>query len=303
MTEKIVVVAGASGVLGEDIANALLNKPNVQVRILTRPQSVEKLAALKDKGAEIVAIDLEQSSSEQLASALSGAFSLVSALNGGKDIIVGAQTRLLHAARQAGVRRFIPSSFSYNIFGLDDGDNPNTDERREFAKIADSERGEVEVVHILNGAFLDKRIVFGFLGAFDLQKGQALLWGDADAVTDVTTYWDTARFTAEAAVDEAPLPKVLEVAGETLSFNELVNAYEDASGKSLTIVNKGSLDDLDQEIARKRQAEPGNFYAWLPLMYYRGSFGGKGKLKAIANSRYPAIKPETVREYVQREKL
>ncbi|QVK23987.1 NmrA family NAD(P)-binding protein [Shewanella dokdonensis] len=75
MTEKIVVVAGASGVLGEDIANALLNKPNVQVRILTRPQSVEKLAALKDKGAEIVAIDLEQSSSEQLASALSGAFS------------------------------------------------------------------------------------------------------------------------------------------------------------------------------------------------------------------------------------
>lgn len=303
MTEKIVVVAGASGVLGEDIVNALLQKPNVKVRILTRPQSAAKLTAFQDQGAEIVAVNLEHGSSKQLASALAGAFAFVSALNGGHEVIVGAQTRLLQAAKQAGVRRFIPSSFSYNIFGMDDGDNPNTDERREFAKIADRERGTVEVVHILNGAFLDKRIVFGFLGAFDLQQGQALLWGDGDAVTDVTTYWDTARFTAEAAVDESPVPKVLEVAGETLSFNALVKAYEEASGKTITIVNQGSMADLDQEIARRRAAEPDNFYAWLPLMYYRGSFGGKGKLKAIANSRYPNIQPESVREYVRREQL
>jgi len=306
MTEekKIVVLAGATGELGSDIAQALLVKQDVQLRLLVRPQSVGKLVALEDKGAQIVEIDLQQEGNDkELIEALSGAFSFVSALNGGRDIIVDTQSKLLKAARQAKVRRFIPSDFSYNIFGLDDGDNPNSDERRAFAKIADAERGDVEVVHILNGAFLDERIVFGFLGAFDLEKGQALLWGDGDAVTDVTSYRDTGRYTAEVAVDNANVPAVFEVAGETLSFAQLVSAYEDASGKSLTVVNKGSYADLDREIEARMKAEPDNFYAWLPLMYYRGSFGGKGKLHAIANDRYPSIVPETVRDYVRREKL
>ncbi|QEW20466.1 hypothetical protein LA6_002664 [Marinibacterium anthonyi] len=38
-------------------------------------------------------------------------------------------------------------------------------------------------------------------------------------------------------------------------------------------------------------------------MYYRGSFGGKGKLHAIANSRYPEVIPEAIRDYVKRENL
>ena len=88
-----------------------------------------------------------------------------------------------------------------------------------------------------------------------------------------------------------------------MTFNALVKAYELASGKSITIMKKGNLDDLDREIAQRLKSEPDNFYAWLPLMYYRGSFGGKGKLHAIANSRYPAIKPESVVEYVRREGL
>ncbi|WP_146211491.1 hypothetical protein [Mangrovibacter plantisponsor] len=181
--------------------------------------------------------------------------------------------------------------------------NPNTDERRTFARVAETERGSVEVVHILNGAFLDKRIVFGFLGAFDLQTQEAFLWGDGDAITDVTTYRDTGLYTAEVAIDEEIVPPVFEIAGETLTFDELVRAYEDASGNTLTIVKKGSYADLDKEIAARRKAEPNNFYAWLPLMYYRGSFGGKGKLHSLANERYPMIKPESVRDYIHRDKL
>ncbi|KAF0809134.1 hypothetical protein A167_02048 [Alcanivorax sp. S71-1-4] len=68
-------------------------------------------------------------------------------------------------------------------------------------------------------------------------------------------------------------------------------------------MKKGSLDDLDQEIAQRLASGPDNFYAWLPLMYYCGSFGGKGRLHTIANSRCPAIKPESAGEYVRRERL
>lgn len=188
----------------------------------------------------------------------------------------------------------------HNIFSLDDGENINTDDRLAFAREAEAARGTVEVVHINIGAFLDRRVLFGFLGAFDLEVGQAYLWGDGHAAMDFTTYEDTTRFTAEVALDEEQVPAVFEVAGDTLTFHELVKAYEETSGKSITVVQKGSLADLDREIERRRQAEPQNVFAWLPLMYWRGMLSGKGKLLAIANDRYPSIRPLTVRDYVRR---
>lgn len=306
MTEKnkIVVLAGATGNLGSLIAHALLDKPGVRLRVVVRPASAQKLADLRGKGVEVVEIDLDdETQDEKLATALNGAFSVVSAIQSGPDVIVGAQLRLIEASRRAKVRRFIPSSFSYNIFGLGDGENISTDDRRAFAREAEKTRGDVEVVHVNIGAFLDRRVLFGFLGAFDLDAGEAFLWGDGQTAMDFTTYEDTARFTAEVAVDEGQVPFVFEVAGDTLTFYELVKAYEEASGKSITVVRKGSLADLDREIDQRRRAEPQNVYGWLPLMYWRGMLSGKGKLHAIANDRYPSIQPLTVRDYVRREGL
>ena len=70
---------------------------------------------------------------------------------------------------------------------------------------------------------------------------------------DFTTYEDTARFTAEAAVDRGPLPAEFNVAGDTLDFHELIRPYEDASGKSLTVVQMGSVDDMGAEISRRQR--------------------------------------------------
>jgi nucleoside-diphosphate-sugar epimerase len=301
---KIVFLAGASGNLGSLIANALLDKPGVTLRALVRSGSRQKVASLSARGAEIVEVDLDgPNGSEALSRALSGAFSVVSALQGGPDVIVDAQARLLEAAKRAGVRRFIPSDFSYNVFGVSDGDNVATDMRRAFARHADEARGSVEVIHVQNGCFLDRGVLFGFLGAIDLASRKAFLWGEGKAKMDFTTYEDTARFTAEAAVDPEPLPSEFNVAGETLDFHELVRAYEDASGKKLTVVQMGSLDDISAEISRRQQAEPQNIFAYLPLMYWRAMLSGKGKLGPLVNARYSNIHPLTVRDYVRRESL
>ncbi|MEW5423577.1 NmrA family NAD(P)-binding protein [Amorphus sp. 3PC139-8] len=301
---KVVVLAGATGDLGSLIAGLLLEKPGVRLRVLVRPESMAKVATLREQGVEIVEVDLARPDQERLLDeAVSGAFCVISAIQGGPDIIVDAQLRLLAAACRAGVRRFIPSNFSYNIFGLDEGDNINSDDRRAFARAADETCGDVEVVQIQIGAFLDRKVLFGFLGAFDLGEGRAFLWGDGNAAMDFTTYADAARFTAEVAVDEASVPGVFEVAGESLDFHGLVKAYEDGSGKSVTVSRLGSLADLDDELERRRQAEPDNMFAWLPLMYWRAMLSGKAKLQSIANGRYPHIKPTTVAEYVRSEGL
>ncbi|WP_183030090.1 NmrA family NAD(P)-binding protein [Altericroceibacterium spongiae] len=306
MTEKskLIVLLGATGNLGSLIAQSLLEKPEVQLRVLVRPQSVDKLATLREQGVDIVEFDLEDiDQAGILEKAVDGAFCVISAIQGGPDIIVDAQLRLLETCRKAGVRRLIPSNFSYNIFGLVEGDNINSDDRRAFARAALEVQGDMEVVQVQNGAFLDRRVLFGFLGAFDLEKGCAFLWGDGNEAMDFTTYDDTARFTAEVATDDAVLPNILEIAGETLNFHELVKAYEDASGKSISVSHLGTLADLDKAIEQRRQAEPGNMYAWLPLMYWRAMLSGKAKLHSIANDRYPQIQPVTLREYVRKEGL
>lgn len=288
-TEKRVLLVGGTGNLGGLIARALLEQ-GAKLRLLVRPGSRGKLTPELEAAAEVV---------EDEAGAFEAVHTVVSAVQGGPDAIVDTQLRLLRAASAAGVRRFIPSDFSFNIFGLAEGENINSDWRREFARRADAERGAVQVVHVLIGAFLDRGIVFGFLGAFDLRKGEAYLWGDGEAKMEFTTYEDTAAFTAEAALDDGPLPDRLHFAGESLNFHELVRETEAGLGRSLTVKTLGTLPDLEAEVARRLKDEPNNRFAWLPLMYWRAMLNGHGGLGPLMNARYPGIHPTGVREYVK----
>lgn len=300
MSPKTVVLAGATGNLGGLIAAALVEKGGVTVRALVRPGSAGKLGELAARGVEVIETPLERTAHEALTAALRGAFSVVSALQGGLDVIVDAQSALLDAARAAGVRRFLPSDFSFDFFGLDDGDNLNSDWRRAFARHAAAHRGDVEVVHVQNGCFLDAGVLFGFLGAFDLARGEVYLWGDGAQPMDFTTYADTARYAAEAATDDGAVPERFAVAGETVDFAGLVAAYEAGSGRKLTVVHRGSLEEMHAEILRRQSAAPENVFGYLPLMYWRGMLNGKGKLGALSNARYPHIRPEGIAAYVRR---
>ena len=286
---KTVLLVGATGNLGGLIARALLAK-GAALRLLVRPGSRAKLTADVAAASEIC--EGEAGASERVDA-------VVSAVQGGPETIIDAQLRFLRAARDAGVRRFIPSSFSFDFFNLGEGENINSDWRREFARRAEADRSSVEVVHVMNGCFLDRDVLFGFLGAFDLEKGEAYLWGEGDEKMEFTTYADAAAYTAEAALAENPLPSKFNVAGDSLTFGELVEETEAGLERSLTIKRLGTLADLDTEIARRVQADPDNMLSWLPLMYWRGMLSGKGKLGPLMNERYPSIHPVGVREYVR----
>lgn len=288
--DRTILLVGATGNLGAMIGQELLAR-GARLRLLVRPGSRQKLSPTLAGGAEIV---------ETEAGAFEGVDAVVSALQGGPETIVDLQLSLLGQARAAGVKRFIPSDYSYNIFTVADGQNINTDWRREFARRAEQERGDVEVVHVMNGCFLDAGVLYGFLGAIDLRKGEAYLWGDGSALMEFTTYADTAAYTAEAALSDAALPREFFVAGDTVNFAGLVAETEAGLGRSLTVRRLGSLRDLDTEIARRREAEPDNLYSWLPLMYWRAMLNGQGKLGALRNADYPAIRPVGVREYASR---
>lgn len=297
MSHELVVVVGAAGKLGRLVCASLLAAPQVRVRALVRDPA--KLSELAAAGVELVAFDAATASDAERAAALAGASAVVSTLQGGPDVIVDAQLALLRAAKAAGARRFIPSDYSYDIFGLPEGVNVNSDWRRTLARLAEAEVGpSFEVVHVMQGIFAD-RGVLGFLGAFDAERGVVRYWGDGTTPVDWTTWADTARFTAAAALSKEPLPARLYVAGDRKSMLEFAAIWTRETGQAVTSERLGSLDELEAEVGRKLASEPTNMYAWLPLMYARGVYGGQALLGALANGRFPSVQAKTLAEAIR----
>jgi uncharacterized protein YbjT (DUF2867 family) len=105
MTQKI-LVAGATGMLGSRIAHYLLEQPDVQVRLLIRPDTdaakKNALNPLVERGAELVTGDLTHRDS--LDRATQGIDVIVSAVQGGPDVIIDGQVALAKAGKHSGVR-------------------------------------------------------------------------------------------------------------------------------------------------------------------------------------------------------
>ncbi|KAH7185033.1 uncharacterized protein B0J16DRAFT_124048 [Fusarium flagelliforme] len=108
-----VAIVGATGATGSSIVNGLLeSETQFDITALVRPSSIEKPAtvALKEKGINIVAVDL-QSSQDELVAALKGT-----------DVVISAiyfeslydEIPLSNAAKEAGVKRYVPCFFGTN---------------------------------------------------------------------------------------------------------------------------------------------------------------------------------------------
>ncbi len=87
-----------------------------------------------------------------------------------------------------------------------------------------------------------------------------------------------------------------------LSNKQLLAAYEEATGKKLLEKRLGSVEDLKARIEQKKP-KANSPVEYLPQQYEYVMVSGKGKLDNIQNSRYPNIKPLTVRQYLEQTDL
>lgn len=292
MTSTI-ALAGATGNLGGRIAKALWLQ-GAEVWALVRPNTAEdKLAALIASGCTVVKVDLADP--EQLQAALKGADTVVSALQGLSDVIVGTQSDLLNAAVAVGVRRFIPSDYAADFTKTADEPNRNFDMRRDFGTVLDA--ATIEAVSVLNGMFMDL-LAYG-MPLFDLKKKSVSYWGDPDQMLDLTTMDDTAAVTALAALDPQS-PRYVRVAGDQISASGLAALGSELTGTKFELVRAGSIDDLSRAIETTRAADPGGeneeFPRWQQMQYIRNMMSGKAKLDPVDNARFPSIHWTSVRD-------
>ena len=205
----------------------------------------------------------------------------------------------MQTPKKAGSQRFIPSDYSVDYRKLDYGDNDNLDMRKEVFEYL--QQSGLEYTLILNGAFMDN-IGTPYAAQFDLDNGVFQYWGDGETPLDYTTTDDTAKYVAEAVSDQNLANTALEVVGEVLSNKQLVAAYQDATGKKLQEKQLGSVEDLKAWIEQKKPSA-NSPVEYIPQQYEYVMVSGKGKLDNIQNSRYPNIKPLTLRQYLKQANL
>ncbi len=292
MAQPIIVVAGAAGDLGARIAKALITR-GAAVRALVRNDvSANDRDRLAGMGATVAPADVSDIGS--IAAACAGATCVVSALNGLREVIVDRQGMLLDGAVKAGVPRFIPSDYSADFTRTRPGDNRNLDLRREFMTRAD--HAPIQVTSVLNGAFMD--MLGAEMPVIQPAIRRVLHWGSADQPLDFTTKDNVAAYVAAATLDGAT-PRVLRIAGDSVSAHGIAQAMTEVTGTRYRTLWAGSIGSLGVliELAKIVAPQPGAaFPPWQGMQYMRDMFSGRGKLHPLDNDRYPNLRWTSVRE-------
>jgi hypothetical protein len=288
-----------TGMLGAQIAHGILDAGG-SVRLLLReakPSDAKKantVAALTARGVEVVQGDLSDKAS--LGRATRGVFTVVSALQGGPDVIIDGQVALAKAAADNSVRRFISSDFSVDLFKLPDGSHPNLDIRRtadrEIAKLP------IELTNVFNGGFME--VVFApYFQLIDLDKATVGYFGDASTALDVTTTFDTARFTALAALERAAIAGPFGVVGDVVTIEQLCATLSEIHNRAFTLRRKGSIEDLEAWIKSEQTA--GRAMAWptLGAQYAWAMMSGRARIENSVNARYPSVTTTKVVQFLK----
>lgn len=218
MAASFVAIAGATGGLGQLIVKEVI-KRGVSVKVLVRPRTdPSRTENLRGAGVTIVQVDL--SDVLALIRELTGAICVVSTLQGLKDVILSAQSKLQEASVAAKVPRFTPSDYSLDFTKTKLGSNRNLDLRRQFH--VQLEKSGIAWTSILNGGFTD--LLVGDSPMINHRSRKVAYVGKATQLLDFTTMADTAAYTAAVATDPNLAPKFFRIAGDVVSVKDIADA-------------------------------------------------------------------------------
>ncbi|KAI9044485.1 NAD(P)-binding protein [Aspergillus affinis] len=299
MASSFVAIAGATGILGQQVAKNLTRR-GVPVKALVRPRTDHaRTQSLHDRKVSIVPVNFSDVAA--LTRELNGATCVVSTLQGLRDVIYNVQTNLLDAAVAAKVPRFIPSDFSLDFTKTTPGSNRNLDLRREFH--AQLERSGIVWTSILNGGFMD--LLGGDSPMINHKKGKVVYVGKATQSLDLTTIQDTAAYTAAVAADPNPTPRFLRIAGDVVSVQDIAAALEALEGKQYQPSWMGSVGFLEVmiRVLRAFGGENDIFPSWQRMQYMANMFSGVAKLEPLDNDRYPGLQWTRVADYLREDRM
>ncbi|RAL12719.1 NAD(P)-binding protein [Aspergillus homomorphus CBS 101889] len=310
MPRPKVLLIGATGNAGGSILEALLAAERFDVEILIRPSSASKPAvqALTQKRGipqRIVDIDLP---SDELVPALANVDILICSLGPG-PVSVTQQKGLVRAAKKAGVRRFVPSSWI--TIAPPHGAMLLTEETEEIYH-------EI-LLHSLGYTIID--VGYWYQTSFPpLPSGRTdyaiplketrTIHGDGTAPNILTEIGDIGRFVARIIADERTLNRRVYTCGEVLTENEIFAVVEEMAGERVERVFEPpeetqrkatlALEELAKDPHDIRKLIP----VWLEQYRYSKYVRQDNRPEYAeylgyldARQLYPDLRPTSFREY------
>ena len=295
-----VLIAGATGWLGRKVAREL-GAAGASLRIGLRHGPAHRDAAdLKTiVGAEVVELDLTRP--ETIPRAVEGVDVIVSAVQGGPEILVDGQEALARAGQAAGVRRIFPSDFAVDFTTIPPEEHLFFAWRRQ-GQDAIAAIG-LPQTNVYNGAFAEVLLPHSTFVLIDWADNEINYWGSAEQMYDFTANDDVARFVAAAATDPQVPDGPLRVAGDSCSPAALADILTRVTGRRFTLNALGTLDDLNDEIALRQSGSPEDPHPWIGMQYLRAMASGSGRLRKLDNGRYPHVAPIGVEAYLARQEF
>ena len=93
------------------------------------------------------------------------------------------------------------------------------------------------------------------------------------------------------------------VAGDSVSVKDVARIFEEVKKEKLTLVRKGSTDDLARWIEEEKAKSPNDPMPYVAMQYVLPMLDGRGKLHTLRNTNYPHIRPTTLKQYLQQTDL
>lgn len=291
--KQTILVVGATGMLGSRIAHHLLERDDATVRLLFRPglEGKKRVAAdaLVAGGAEVIEGNLSDLAS--LDRATRGVDVVVSAVQGGTDVIVDGQIALAEASKRNGVRRILPSDFGLDLFKATPGEHFAFNARAR-ADEAIANLG-IEHIHMLQGAFMGMLEPGSPL--IDYDKGTVTFWGDGEQPIELTTVDDTARMTVRVALDRDVANGKFAFAGDRLSFQMVADIAEVQTGKTFTRHSLGNEQQLRNKMKTLEGSDPGQA---IMLAYQLYMLNGQTSLDNLQSDRYPDLRLQDYASFI-----
>ncbi|BDH46976.1 oxidoreductase [Salmonella enterica subsp. enterica serovar Choleraesuis] len=307
-TREKVLVLGA-GQLGTAVLNSLIPavmQKDGTVSVVVSPGSMDKQGQLlseshqklADAGAELIVIDVAESTAEALKDQLIKFDTVINCM--GFVAGAGTQIKITRAVLDAGVRRYFPWQFGvdYDVVGKRSG-QPVWDEQYDVRTLL-REQNSTEWVIISTGMFTS----FLFEPEFDvvnLAKKTIHALGGWETQVTVTSPEDIGRLTTAIYLHQPRITnEVVFVAGETTSYGKLAETVERVTKQTFSkqVYTLPALQEAlrlnpDDTMVRYRVAFARGEGMWWPMS---NTWNAKNNLTTqdIASWLKTAIKPDGV---------
>jgi len=289
----MILVAGATGLVGREVCKLLLDRKKAVRAMLRRTSNSELVAELKRRGAESVEADLKNPKSldaacrniETVVSTISSTFSRQ---EGDSIETVDRQgnINLIDAAKRAGVRRFVFVSFDHQNAPVP---APLTEAKKAVEQHLMKSGMEYAILH---ASFFMEVWLTPALG-FDPANGKATIYGSGTNPISWISLFDVAAFAAASVDHTAARNRIIGLGGpEAISPLDLVKIFENVTGRRFEVQHvpeealrsqrEGATDPMQQS------------FATLMLIYAAG-----GSIDMSQTAKQFSLPLRSVREYAR----